>query len=134
KPSSSQPTTSSSATTAAATSEATPTEKESAAAAFPATALPAKSVAEYTIGVPPGGKVDKVNDEKATLETADFKLMIAVAKANETAKVKEMFSKAPGFRAIIDTPDGLAMETENRGEKMFAVTRYVKLGDVVLVC
>jgi hypothetical protein len=57
-----------------------------------------------------------------------------VAKANETAKMKEMFGKAPGFRSIVDSPDGLLAETDEKGKKSIVLARYVKVGDALLTC
>ena len=131
-----QPAATTTATTEAkgATPEVKPAATANAAAAYPATALPAKNVADYTIGVPPGAKLEKVSDDKASLETPDYKVMISIAKANETAKMKELFSKAPGYRAIVDDPNGLVMETDEKGKKSIAMTRYVTVGDKVLGC
>jgi hypothetical protein len=84
--------------------------------------------------LPPGGKLDKANDDKASVETAHYKIMISIAKANETAKMKEMFGKAPGYRAIVDAPDGLVAEIDEKGRKSILLTRYVEVGDALLTC
>jgi hypothetical protein len=104
-----------------------------AAAAFPATALTAKALEAYTIGVPPGGKVDKASDDKASLETPDYKLMLSIGK-NQVADVKKLLEKAPGFKAIVDQPDGMLAEYEEKGTKQYLMTRYVTVGDATVVC
>jgi hypothetical protein len=108
----------------------------SAAASFPATALPAKDLAGFTIGVPTGGKLDKSGDDRASLETADYKLMLKKAGEKETiAELKEMVQKMKEFKAItVDQPDGLVVEIEEKGAKQFLITRYVKVGDVTVSC
>ncbi len=111
-------------------------EPASMAAAFPATALPAKALADFTIGLPTGGKLDKSGDDKASLETPDYKLMLKKATAkDEMAGMKDMVKKMPGFKAItVDKADGMVVETAEKGAKQFLVTRYVKVGDVNLSC
>ena len=114
----------------------TTAESASVAAAFPATALPAKQLADFTIGLPIGGKLDKTGDDKASLETPDYKLMLKKAPAkDEMAGMRDMVKKMPGFKAItVDKPDGMVVETAEKGAKQFLVTRYVKAGDVNLSC
>src|SRR4051794_7807990 len=64
---------------ASAKPEAT-AKSASAAANFAATAFPAKTLADYTIGLPTDGKIGKIGEDKSTLETPDYKLMITSAK------------------------------------------------------
>lgn len=108
----------------------------SAAAAFPATALPSKALADYTIGVPAGGKLEKAADDRASLETPDYKLILKKASAkDDIAGMKAMITKMPGFKAItVDKPDGMVVEASEKGAKQFLITRYVKVGDVNLAC
>jgi hypothetical protein len=104
-----------------------------AAAAFPATALPAKALEAYTIGVPTGGKVEKVSDDKASLDTGEYKLLLSVGK-NEMAELKKLLEKQPGFKALVDKPDGMLAEYEEKGAKQYLLTRYVTVGDATVVC
>ncbi len=107
----------------------------SAAAAFPATALVAKKLADYTVGLPPGGKLDKVTDDKATLDTPDYKLMMSVAGKDTVPKMKAMIQKLPGFKSLtVDQDDGLVAEFEDKGAKQYMFTRYIKVGDVTIAC
>lgn len=121
----------------APTVEAKPAaQPASAAASFPATDLPAKDLAGFTIGLPTGGKLDKSGDDKASLDTADYKLMLKKADPKETiAELKPMMQKIPGFKGItIDQPDGLVIEAEEKGAPQFLITRNVKVGDVTIAC
>lgn len=104
-----------------------------AAAAFPATALTAKKLEGFTIGLPPGGKIDKASDDKGTVDTADYKLMVSVGK-NELADMKAMLGKVPGTKIIVDQPDGLVAEMEAKGAKEYVLTRYVTIGSDTVVC
>lgn len=132
-PSSTASSTSATAEKAAATTTKT-AEPASAAAAFPATALPAKKLADYTIGVPPGGKVDKSGDN-ASLETPDYKLMIKPGGKNDLGEMKGAVKSMPGFKAFtIDQPDGVVVEAEEKGAPQFMLTRYVKVGDTTISC
>jgi hypothetical protein len=126
----------STAATPAPTPEAKPAEPASAAASFPATALPAKDFADFTIGLPTGGKLDKTGDDKASLETPDYKLMLKKADAKDSiSEMKTMIQKMPGFKAItIDQPDGLVVEVDEKGAPQFLITRHVKVGDMTLSC
>jgi hypothetical protein len=118
------------------TMEAKPAQPASAAASFPATALTAKDLADFTIGLPTGGKIDKSGDDRASVETPDYKLMIKKADAKETiSELKPMIQKMPGFKAItIDQADGLVVEAEEKGAPQFLITRHVKVGDVTISC
>lgn len=128
------------ASTTAATSTATaapkPAEPASAAASFPATDIPAKDFAGLTIGVPPGGKVDKSGDDRASLDTADYKLILKKAgPKDDLAEMKTVIQKLPGFKSIVvDKPDGLVVEFEEKGKPQFVLTRVVKVGDMTLLC
>ena len=102
---------------------------------FPATALPSQNFAAYTIGVPPGGKLDVSGDDRSSLETPDYKLIVKTAKKNETADMKAKMPSMPGFKAfVVDSPDGLVMQVEDKGATQFVLTRYVQVGDTLLVC
>jgi hypothetical protein len=120
----------------AATAEGKPAaQPASAAASFPATALPAKQLAGYTIALPTGGKLEADGDDRARLETPDYRLIIKPAKANQTAEMKAMMPKMPGFKEItVDSPDGLVVQVEEKGATQFVLTRYVKLGDAFYAC
>jgi hypothetical protein len=119
----------------AATAAVKPAEPASAAAAFPATALPTKNMADYTIGLPPGGKLEKNGTDKSVVETPDYKIIIKVAKKDETAEMKGQIPQMPGFKALtVDSPDGLVAEVEEKGKTEYVFTRYVKVGDVLLSC
>lgn len=121
----------------AAAATAKPAEPASAAASFPATDIPAKDFAGLTVGVPPGGKVDKSGDDRASVETADYKVMIKKAgpKDEDVAGLKAMIQKMPGFKAItVDKPDGVVIEVEEKGKPQFVLTRIVKAGDMTLLC
>jgi len=124
-------------TTAAATSEVkAPLQPGSTAASFPATAIPAKNFADFTIGLPPGGKLDKQGDAQSSLETTDYKLMLKAAKPKDSvSEMKTAIQKMPGFKAItVDQPDGLVIEVEEKGAKQFMITRLVKVGEVTVSC
>lgn len=127
-------------TGAAATSTAAaapkPAEPASAAASFPATDIPAKDFAGLTIGVPPGGKVDKIGDDRASIETADYKLIVKKAgPKDDVAEMKAMVQKMPGFKALtVDQADGLVMEVDEKGKSQFVLSRIVKVGDLTLIC
>lgn len=123
-------------TAATPAAEAKPAEPASAAASFPATALPAKDLADFTIGLPTGGKLDQSGDDKASLETPDYKLMLKKPGPKDSiADLKPLMPKMPGFKAItIDQPDGLVVEVEEKGAPQFLITRHVKVGDVTLSC
>ena len=117
---------------AVATASAAPA---SAAAAFPATALTAKKLADYTIGLPPGGKIDKTGDDKASVETPDYKVMIKLAGKDTIADMKPMIQKLPGFKSlVVDQADGIVAEFEDKGAKQYMFTRYTKVGDVTISC
>jgi hypothetical protein len=123
--------------TAASSAGATPASTStSAAASFPATALPSKNFAELTIGLPPGGKLEKSGEDKSSLDTTDYKLMIkAGPKTDDLEKLKTDIKKMPGFKAITtDKPDGMVVEADDKGKPQFLVTRYVKVGDVTVAC
>lgn len=121
------------ATTAAAPSASV--APASAAASYPATALPAKKLADYTIGLPPGGKLDKSGDDRASLETGDYKVMVKLAGKDTAADMKPMIQKLPGFKSlVVDQPDGMVAEFEEKGAKQYVFTRFVKAGDVTLSC
>jgi hypothetical protein len=110
-------------------------EPASAAASLPATALPAKNLADFTIGLPTGGKLDQSSDDAASLETPDYKLILKKGAKDDIAELKGMMPKMPGFKAItIDKPDGLVVEVEEKGAAQFLLTRYVKVGDVTVSC
>jgi len=111
-------------------------EPASAAAAFPATALPAKDLADFTIGLPTGGKLEKSGSDKASVETPDYKLMLKKASSkDDMTGMKDMVQKMPGFKAItVEKPDGMVVETAEKGAKQFLITRYVTVGDVKLSC
>jgi hypothetical protein len=133
--------------TAAASASAAPTAKaatadvkpadtaaKSAAASFPATALTAKDFTDYTIGLPPGGKVDK-NGNNAQVETPDYRLILKVAKKNETADMKAMMPKMGGFKEFtVDQPDGLIAHVEDKSGTQYVFTRYIQVGDKLLSC
>lgn len=130
-----KPATTAATATGTAASDTKPASA-SAAAAFPATALPSKNFADFTIGLPPGGKLDKSGDDKSSLETADYKLMLKAKGAkDDLAELKTMIQKIPGFKAItVDQPDGLMIEVEEKGAKQYLITRHVKVGDVTVSC
>jgi hypothetical protein len=107
----------------------------SAAASFPATDLPAKDLGGFTIGVPPGGKLDKTGNDKSSLETSDYKLMLKETKKDDLADMKAAIKKMPGFKAVtVDAPDGVIVEAEEKGAKQYLITRYVKAGDKTISC
>lgn len=119
---------------AATTTAKTTAEPASAAASFPATALPSKKLADYTIGLPPGGKLAQSGDNSA-LETSDYKLMIKPGGKNDLAEMKTQIKSMPGFKNItIDQPDGVVVEAEEKGAPQFLITRYVKAGDATVSC
>lgn len=133
--------------TAAASASAAPTAKaattdvkpadtaaKSAAASFPATALTAKDFTDYTIGLPPGGKVDK-NGNNAQVETPDYRIILKVAKKNDTADMKSALPKMGGFKEFtVDQPDGLVAHVEEKSGPQYVFTRYVQVGDKLLSC
>lgn len=108
-----------------------------AAKAFPATAVPAKGLEGVTIGLPPGGKLEAGGpgmEDRAGLETADYKLMIKPG-GGDVTKVKEMLGKMKTFKAFtIDTADGFVAELDEPSGKQFMVTRAVKAGDATVMC
>jgi hypothetical protein len=125
-----------SAPTAAAPAASSAAAPASTVASFPATALPAKKLADYTVGLPPGGKLDKAGDDRASLDTPDYKLMFKISNPKDTAAdMKGMVQKLPGFKSLtVDAPDGIVAEFEDKGTKQYIFTRFVKVGDVSLTC
>ena len=130
-----KPTATAAAVTATATATAAPTST-SMAASFPATALPSKNFSAFTIGLPPGGKLEKSGEDKSSLETADYKLMLkAGPKTDDLDKTKASIQKMPGFKALtVDKPDGVVVEMEEKGAKQFMITRYVTVDDTKIAC
>jgi len=124
---------------AAATASAAPSASAapaSAAASYPSTPIPAKKLADYAIGVPAGGKLDKSGDDRASLDVGDYRIMIKIAGPKDTiAEMKPIVQKLPGFKSmLVDAPDGLVAEFEEKGTKSYIFTRFVKVGDVTLSC
>jgi hypothetical protein len=127
-----------SSATPAASGSAEPAGSASAAApAAPAptlvnTDLTGKDFAGHTIGLPAGGKLNG-----NAVETPDYKLMLKKAgpKDEDLAGAKAALQKMPGFKSfVIDKPEGVVMEVEEKGKPQFALTRLVKVGDVTIVC
>jgi hypothetical protein len=113
------------------------TAKADAAKAYPATPVPAKGLEGVTIGLPPGGKLEAGGpgmEDRAGLETADYKLMIKPGEGDFT-KVKDMLGKMKTFKGwAVDAADGFIAELDEPSGKQFMVTRSVKAGDKAVVC
>jgi hypothetical protein len=126
----------SSAAAPAASGSAEPAGSASAAAAAPAPTLVntdlGKDFAGHTIGLPAGGKLNG-----NAVETPDYKLMLKKAgpKDEDLAGAKAALQKMPGFKSfVVDKPEGLVMEVEEKGKPQFVLTRLVKVGDVTMLC
>lgn len=106
------------------------------ASSLPATPLPSANLANIKIGVPSGGKLEKASDDRSSLETADYKLMVQLTKKKQAlSELKEMVQSMPGFKEIvIEQADGLVVAVEEKGGMQFLITRYVQVGDVALSC
>ena len=73
-------------------------------------------------------------EDRASLETADYKMMIKPGDGDFT-KVKEMLGKMKTFKGwAVDAADGFIAELDEPSGKQFMVTRSVKAGDKGVVC
>lgn len=112
--------------------------KADAAKAFPAQAVTVPALKGVTIGVPPGGKLASGGaglDDRATIETPDYNLIIKVGDEAIHAKVKDMVAKMKTFKGFkIDAPDGFIAQLDEPSGTQFMVSRVVKAGDKSVNC
>jgi hypothetical protein len=112
--------------------------KADAAKAFPAQAVTVPALKGVTIGVPPGGKLVPGAaglDDRATIETPDYNLIIKVGDEAVLTKVKDMVGKMKTFKGFkIDAPDGFVAQLEEPSGTQFMVSRVVKAGDKSVGC
>ncbi len=112
--------------------------KADAAKAYPAQAVTVPALKGVTIGVPPGGKLVAGGpelDDRATIETPDYNLIIKVGDEAIFAKVKDMVVKMKTFKGLkIDAPDGFIVQLDEPSGTQFLVNRVVKAGDKSVGC
>jgi hypothetical protein len=112
--------------------------KADAAKAFPAQAVTLPALKGVTVGVPPGGKLAAGGpglDDRVTIETPDYNLIIKVGDEAIAAKVKDMVGKMKTFKGFkIDAPDGFVAQLDEPSGTQFMVSRTVKAGDKTVGC